>query len=56
MAWVETLQEILVRHSDAKMLLLIHWPTRRITEIRLPKDLARWDILERVWVYRSSLP
>ena len=51
----ETLNEILRRHGDARILILLHWRTRKLTQIRLPEDLERYDREERAWVFRTTL-
>lgn len=52
---IETLNEILRRHGDARILVLLHWRTRKLTQIRLPEDLDSHDREERAWVFRTTL-
>lgn len=54
---IESLQEILDRgYSHSQMLIVVHFPTRRHYQIRIPQDLNKYDLTEKVWYFRGSIP
>jgi hypothetical protein len=51
----ETLQKILARHNQALILIVMHWPTRKLLWLTPKEAEAHEDFLKHAWVYHGLI-